>query len=191
MTIGEVKKLCDRINRIHEKIKQKGGGGAEWKAEVPGFGDQNYKITGVKSPKELEDDIAALAVWVWSMKDYLKKLAPSVGMQPQEVERFIDTDPHLPICADLANKDKHGELDRSRSGRFLGMGRLQYTIPQQALRAVTFRGNEVQIDVATADEVQIVVPVLDPRGAEVAEGLACLEKGIKAWDRLLHQFGVV
>lgn len=54
--------------------------------EVPGFGEHKFQISGVKSPEELEDDIAALAVWVWSMKDYLKKLAPSVGRLPNEVD---------------------------------------------------------------------------------------------------------
>jgi hypothetical protein len=54
--------------------------------EAPGFGEHKFQISGVKSPEELEDDIAALAVWVWSMKDYLKKLAPSVGRLPNEVD---------------------------------------------------------------------------------------------------------
>jgi hypothetical protein len=190
MTVEEVNELLERIRHIAVKTQMKVGQGTHWQAEVPGYGLQTYKITGMKSAHELEDDVANLCVWVWSMKDYLKRLAPLVGRGPSYVEHFINAEPNLLVCGDLANSVKHAGLDRSRSGRCLRMGRLRYTIPQSAVSALTFRQNEVQIDVANATAVEITVPVLDPAGNEAGEVLSFLRKGVAAWERLLHEFGV-
>ncbi len=191
MTIGDVKELFDRVGRIIGRIRDKAGQGAEWKVESPDYGTQTYKITGVKSYQELEDDFANLSVWVWSIKDYLKKLASSLGKDPNDVERFVDADMDLKICSDPANTAKHAKLNRkSRTGQYLRMGRLRYTVPLKATSGLTFSGNENNqiIDVSQPDAVEIIVPVLDQSGNEVGEAFTTFRNGVRAWERLLNTF---
>ena len=189
-TIQEVNDLFERIRRIQARVIVTDGPGAEWKAEVPGYGLQTYKITGMKSPLELEDDLATLSVWVWSLKDHLKAFLPSLGRDPREVERLVDSDPDLQVCADLANSAKHSTLIRSRTGRFLRAGRLRFTIPQSALGALTVRKDEVQVDVSSPQGVRIELPVVDPAGNTVGDAIEHLRRGVIAWERYAEQLGL-
>jgi hypothetical protein len=190
MTVGEIKRLYERLRRLQKRIGQKAGRSFEWEVEIPNSGNHKYRINGMKSPEEFEDDIAFLAVSIWSMKDYIKKIARSYGKSPRDVEQFVNSDSNLPICADLANTDKHGELTNSRTNNFLRMGRANFNVPKAAISRITLRKNEVEVDVSAPELVVVTVPILDQSATQVGEALACLQNSIAAWERLLRQFGV-
>lgn len=56
-------------------------------------------------------------VQTYHLKDALKRESASTGVTDGQVEGVISSDPALALMADLANLDKHGNLDRPpRSG---------------------------------------------------------------------------
>jgi hypothetical protein len=141
----------------------------------------------MKSPAEIEDDLSSLGLWVWSTKDHLKKLVQSRGGDPADVERYVDSSPDLRVCADIANTAKHAALNRSRTGRYLRAGRLQFEIPQAALASLTFLEKEVQIDVSKPELVSFRYPLLDDSGKVAGDAMKHLEGGVAAWEKYVEQ----
>lgn len=183
----EVQELIERIWRIVRRTEITAGRGEAWSAEVPGHAVHTYRLSGMKSPTEIEDDLSNLSVWVWSAKDYMKNLVRSRGGDPDDVERYVDADPDLQVCADIANSTKHAVLTRSRSGRYLRAGRPHFEIPQAAVRSLTVLAGEVQLDVSKPELVTFRYPLLDASGAEVGDAMKHLENGIAAWEKFLEQ----
>jgi hypothetical protein len=190
-TFKDVIDLFERVRRLDRRIVVTDGPGVEWTAEVPGFGTQTYRITGMKSPQELEDDVKTLAIWVWSLKDYIKELLISQGRDGKKIEAFVDLNPVLQVCADIANSEKHSVLRKPpRSGQKLRAGQLKFSIPQSAMSSITFFANEVQVDVSQPELVTIDVPVLDAEGNVIGDAIAYLRTGIFAWEMCARDLGV-
>jgi hypothetical protein len=64
-----------------------------------------------------QHELQSFFIQTYHLKDALKVAAPSLGLEQGEIEQAIDNDPQLALVADLANLDKHFELDRPpRSG---------------------------------------------------------------------------
>jgi hypothetical protein len=186
-TLREVADLIDRMHRLMARAEVTPGAGQTWTAEVPGHGMQTYKLTGMKSPAEIQDDLASLSLWVWSVKDHLKALVASRGGNPEDVEEFVNVTPDLQVCADIANTAKHGQLRTSRTGRFLRAGPLHFEIPQAALASLSLLMNEVQIDLAKPDLVTFRLPLLDASGSDVGDALFHLRAGVEAWESYVER----
>jgi hypothetical protein len=184
MKTSEIERLFERIQRISKEIEQKYGSGFQRNVLFPDGMSVTYKVTNLKAPEQLEDDVTNLCIWVWNLKDYLKTMAVSCGKTALLVETAVDSDPYLPICADLANKLKHGTLKKSRSGKFPAMGRLECTLPHTALNSLTFKEAEVEFDVATPESAEISIPVYDDTGKLLGDVLKILEQGIVSWEKL-------
>src|SRR5206468_3721764 len=118
----------------------------------------------------------------WSVKDHLKKLVQSRGGDPEDVERYVNSTPDLQICADIANTAKHGQLNRSRTGRNVRADRPTFEIPQAAVGALTFLKNEVRVDVSKPELVTFKYPLVDDSGREVGDALKHLVAGVAAWE---------
>jgi len=189
-TIQDVNDLFERIRRIGARLVVTAGPGSDWKADMPDFEIQTYKVTGMKSPEELEDDIATLSIWIWSLKDHLKAIMVSLGQDPLDIERFVNSDRDLQVCADIANSAKHLSLRTSRTGEFLKAGRLCFSLPMSSIGELVFRPNEVQIDVSRPDLVKIALPVVDHAGNTVGDAIAHLHAGVEAWERFTSQLGL-
>src|SRR5688572_13012885 len=129
MNVVDVKRLQERIHRIRGIALDRRGGGMQWSYTFPDGETHAYTVTGLKSPEAVADDIAHWCVWVWSMKDRMKEFAVSLGRQASLVETVVNGDRDLQICADLANREKHGNLKQSRTGVFPKLGLVKYTIP--------------------------------------------------------------
>jgi hypothetical protein len=186
-TLREVNDLVERMRRLIRRTEVTPGQGQVWSAEVPAYGIQTYRLTGMKSPAEIEDDLSSLGLWVWSMKDYLKKLVQSRGGDPEDVERYVDSTSDLRICADIANTAKHTQLSRSRTGRYLRAGRPTFAIPQAALGSLTFLENEVRVDVSKPELVTFAYPLVDDSGKEIGDAMKHLEAGLAAWEKYVEQ----
>ena len=148
---------------------------------------QAYRVTGIKSPAEIEDDLSSLGLCVWSTKDHLKKLVQSRGGDPADVERYIDAAPDLQVCADIANSAKHAQLSRSRTGRYLRAGRPHFEIPQAALGSLTLLKNEVRVDVSKPELVSFRYPLVGKSGKETGDAMKHLEGGVAAWEKYVEQ----
>lgn len=183
----EVNKLFDRVWRLASTLREKSGSGAEWKYTFPEGDTHTYKIRNIKSPEEIEDNIAHLFLWIWNAKDHLKILAREYGVDPQIVEKTVNDNEHLSLCGDIANRLKHGELSKSRSGAFPKLDRLKYTIPQKGIGSIVFRSYEVEVDVSNSESVVLSLAILAHNGDVVGDAFDTLSAGISAFEEVLQK----
>ena len=126
-------------------------------------------IRGLKSHAEAGDSAFNLIIWIWNAKDYLKRRARARRQRPQIVEDAVNADSALAVCADLANRLKHGELRSSRSGRYPTFGVVSFTGPQASIGSLTFRAFEVEVEISDPGLVEFSLPVIDNNGAELGD----------------------
>jgi hypothetical protein len=184
MTGPDVEKLFSRIARLKAAIAEKRGAGAEWDYSFPDGTMTTYRITKVKPPEVVADELEQVFVWAWTLKDYLKELAASAGRPAQSVENLVNSDSNLQLCADLANREKHARLKQSRSGKFAKLGKPRYTVPQEGIGALLVTPSPVVIDVSKPELVELRVPIENELGAVVGDALDVLDGVVGNWEQL-------
>ncbi len=190
MTLADLQELFERVARITRALEEKAGPGTSWSYTFPDGSTTTYEITNVKTPEDLQDQFANLAVWTWAIKDHFKGLAQSFGTTPQAIEEYVNQNPALPLCADLANLLKHGVLKTSRSGHWPVAVKASYTImhdPAAAanpIKSILFTAGGVKIDVSKPEQVEIKFKVKAKSGALLDDGLVLLSAGIASWEAL-------
>lgn len=118
MNFSDLENIFDRAKRIRSRLDIKDGTGTNWSHTFEDNETHEYEINGVKPPEDIQDDIESAFVWLWSLKDYVKKYSVKEGFSSGWVETKINSDHYLCICADIANSVKHGGLDKkSRSNK--------------------------------------------------------------------------
>lgn len=164
--------------------KQKAGSGTAWDYTFPDGETHRYVIRGLKSHAEAEDSAFNLIIWIWNAKDYLKQRAEAIGKDARIVEDAVNADLHLPICGDLANRLKHGELKHSRSGRYPRFGTVSFEAPQAAIGSLTFRPFEFEMQIANPSLVEFHLPVIDQTGEQIGDAFEYAGRGVAALERL-------
>ena len=109
------------------------------------------------------------------------------GLDPGRVEMFINVDSCLPVCGDLANRLKHGELTRSRCKKFPRLGAVSFVVPQSAIRTLTFGAFDVDVDIGNLDGVEIHIPLLDQNGNEIADVFDLVAAAINSLETLRNE----
>lgn len=179
--------LRARLLRLQQRLGVKEGIGSTWSAKTSDGATHKYILNGVKSFDELTDEIETMFVWIWSFKDHLKAHARKLGKSDRWVEAEASADSALSVCADIANRLKHGELRDSRSMKSPRLGALTYSVPQEAMGKLTFRAFEVELDVSKAELVSFEMPVIDKQGRAIGDAFKFLERGTAQWEQLLQR----
>jgi hypothetical protein len=193
MTLANLQELFARVARIIGALEEKAGPGTSWDYTFPDGSTTTYEISNVKTPEELQDQFASLAVWTWAIKDYLKALAPNLGTTPQAIEDYASQDRALPLCADLANLLKHGALKSSRSGHWPAAVKPSYVVkhdPKAAatpIKSILFTPGGVKLDVADPAFVEIRFEVKSTCGAFLGDGLELVSAAIASWEALYER----
>ena len=190
MDLSELEKLLGRADRIRKKICIKDGEGAKWSYTFDNGETHFYSIKGIKPPEEIEDEITTMFLWLWSLKDYVKKYVINKGKSKSWVESKVNADPYLCICADIANSLKHGGLDpkfNTRSNKNPTLGKINYQIPQKAMGSITFGAFDVGLKVDKPSLVILEMPVLDKNGRVLGDAFKYLDYGLKAWEDIVSE----
>jgi hypothetical protein len=182
MNISELKEVFDRLQRFSKRLDCKRGSGFQWEYCFPDGFTTTYIIKNIKHPSEIEDDIFNLFIWWWNLKDYLKELSVAKGGLRNEIEKIVNSENDLKICADLANKLKHGKLRESRSGIFPSFGELEFSLDSKTISSLTFTDKDVIFDIAQPDNVEVSIPVRDRNGKVITDGLKILNNAIQTFD---------
>jgi hypothetical protein len=187
MRVDEIDALFRRMDRLSASLQVKNGAGSEWDATDADGQTHSYRIRNVRPIDEIEDDIANLFLWVWNLKDYLKELSSKRGKNAQWIEQLVNQDPHLPICADIANRLKHGVLKTSRSDRFPQLQRAGYNVSVEAIGSITIGILQVEVDIADPNFIDIVMGVEDRNGELIGDAFAYLRGAIDTWESAFEQ----
>ncbi len=187
MHLEDIDNLLQRMTRLSRALEVKAGEGTEWKYTFPDGETHTYRFKNLRPPEQIEDDAFHLILWIWSSKDYMRELAVESGRSAQYVEDVAKKDPHLPMCADLANLLKHGKLTSSRTGRFPRFRRCHFEVPGKAVRELTIGPFTVELDVSKPELVEISIPVEDRNGRLMGDALEYARKGIARWEQLYRE----
>jgi hypothetical protein len=177
-----IERLRDRVKYFAERAREKTGPGFKYSAMLPDGEVQHYEITNLRDLYSLEHDVSTWCVWVWSLKDYVRNEAQRAGKPGDWWKAKVKNSQALQVCADLANREKHEELNREWTNLQLQLGSPKFTIPQKALGSLTFTADTAIIDTADPELVEFEVPVLDGFGNRVGDALQILHEAVDAWD---------
>jgi hypothetical protein len=187
MKLKDVNELFARVGRMASTLKEKSGSGAKWDFTFPEGDTHTYKISNVKSPETIEDNVYNLFIWIWNAKDYLKSLAKEQGIDPNTIENEINNNMNLALCGDIANRLKHGDLSRSRSNTFPKLDRVKYNIPQNAIGSITFRYHEVETNVSDPNLVNLSLSIISNDGYIIGDAFETLSKGISGIEDIFKK----
>lgn len=190
MDFSELEKLLERSDRFRRKLQIKDGQGTKWSYTFENGETHFYSIEGIKPPEDIEDEVATIFIWLWSLKDYVKKYVMNKGKSKNWVESRVNADPYLCICADLANSLKHGGLDskfKPRSNKNPKLGKLKYQIPQKAMGSLTVGAFDVGLDVSNPSLVVLEMPVTGNNNRVLGDALKYLDYSLKAWEGIVNE----
>ena len=133
--------------------------------------------------------------FLWGLKDYVKERLRSKKQSVKWVETEIDNDLYLAICADVANKIKHGDYDKdrrakTRSGSFPTLGILKCTIPTEVLSLVFFKST---IDVVPKNIERIIfsMPILNCDDQYIGDAFEYINYACTAWEKIIEKAEVI
>jgi hypothetical protein len=102
------------------------------------FASINQGIIHTCSSDCYQDEVYAFFLNCYHLKDWIKNDA-NAGAAANDVERFVDTNDDLKLCADICNGLKHLRLTSPRSGRDPRFGKRKFD--------VTIGGHETTISI--------------------------------------------
>lgn len=191
MNLDDLQKILARIKRIRARVEVQSGDGAEWSVKFSDGEIHEYAINGIKPFEEFEDDIENIFVWLWSLKDYVKQYAINKGRSGNWVEQKVNADENLCICADIANRSKHGQLNRSRSQKHPKLGSLSYELPHGSFNKITVYAHRVETDVSKPDEAILKMDVLDDEGNVLSDAFELLNYCLQSWEGIIVELDSV
>ncbi len=182
MTPADLDAVRARIERAFRTAVSAEGRGYEQAYQATGTDFTTiFRAIGVKAPAQLEDELLNLFIWIWSLKDYLKAAFVAQGIPADLVEDEANGCRALMYVADIANRAKHGELRKSRSGEFAELVDVGHVVPQEAIERIVVAGPEVTIHVKNPEKVVLRATVRTGSGA-AADALAILNEAMNCWE---------
>jgi hypothetical protein len=118
MEIGEIKSLLQQIQGLLRTLHPKDQKSYLYENYDDGT-TVTWRFKNFASPQTVEGNVKSAAIWLWSLKDYLKSRITATGGRAQDVEDYVNRKKYLCVLADVANTAKHGRLRSSRTGRFI------------------------------------------------------------------------
>jgi len=188
MNLEDFKKIFERAKRIRGRLEIKDGVGTNWSYTFENNESHEYVINGVKPPEEIQDDIESIFVWLWSLKDYVKKYSMKKGRPQNWLEEKINSDLSLCLCADIANSLKHGGLDRkTRTGKKPKLGPVTYSFGKDAMESLVFYAFKVETNIKNPEKVNLKMDVFDESGLIIGDAFGLIDYGINAWEAIMYE----
>jgi hypothetical protein len=186
MDLGDIKSLLQRIQAMLQSIHPKDQKSYLYENYDDGF-TVTWRFVNAISPQQIRHEVETAAIWLWSLKDYLKKRLAKTGGNPNDVETYVNSCRYLPVLADIANGAKHAELNKSRSGRFPKLGECSMAIRTGTrVEAVKDGDANIQVTLDDPDGVIYKISIVDQNGKYVGDGLVLLRKALAEWRRFIR-----
>ncbi len=200
MNLVELNKVIERIKRISRSISNQEGEGAVWAIKQSDGSETRFGIDKVKSHLEIEDNVTNAYLWFWNIKDYFKEFLITKGKPKSFIEDMVNKDFRLKVCADIANRLKHGELKESRSKRYPKLGRLSYTIEVTNINEFRITTNSPRLGDLQAQVfsfnltpedpqiVQVTIPILDMDGVVLGDAIEYINYAVSKWEFIYSNY---
>jgi hypothetical protein len=187
MNLSDIKELLQRIQKLMQSTHPKDQKSYLYENYDDGF-TVTWRFANARSPQQVLIDVQTAAVWLWSLKDYLKERLVATGDNPNDVESHVNGCRYLPVLADVANGAKHAKLTRSRSGRFARLGACSMAV-RTAIRLEAVQDGDADVQVTLGDPkcVSYKLRIVDQKGRYVGDGLVLLREALAEWRRFIRK----
>ena len=149
---------------------------------------------GDRSPDEVEDNIDWIVYNVWHLADHIRRTLKQIGKNPKLVDDTIENCRALKICADLAERDKHGP--ERKGGHWTGES-LRYGHTQPSLKltdgVVTMESNpngSISPTVSKDNPVVYSREIVNAAGDAVGDAVEIADDAMTCWESLLTREGI-
>jgi hypothetical protein len=182
MHSSQLEEIRERIERAFNVIEHNSCTGFNQTHILEDGALHHYRIYGIKSPEQLNDELLTLFVWLWSMKDYLKQSCKAKGIDPQRIEDIANNNVALQLVSDIANSAKHGELEKSRSGKSARLTDVGFELPQTAISSLCFEADTVTVNVHAPSEARFKARIAGKSGEDIGDAFEILQLAMLAWE---------
>jgi hypothetical protein len=179
--IKSLEEIWQRIQRALNTIETKSGLSFN-QAYVVNDISTSLKVTGIKSPEQLEDELLNIFIWLWSIKDYLKAAYKKLGLNSQVIEKLVDSKFNLQLISDIANRSKHGDLEKSRSKRYAVLTNVCIDVPSKAVSKITVEANTISLNINSAQETKFRARIEDMHGRDICDAFEVVSSGLEIWE---------
>ncbi|MBD2005215.1 MULTISPECIES: hypothetical protein [Cyanophyceae] len=187
MQLSEIKTLIQRIESLLESLQQRKSDTTYFYENYDDGSSVTWRFANAPSPQKILDEVQTTAVWLWSLKDYLKERLKAINKNSNEVESYVNSCHHLPILADIANRAKHGNLIKSRSGKFAEIEECIMSMNSCILKAVNDQDANVDLLIDNPESISYEIPIHDQNGNYLCDALILLEKSFDEWKDFIKQ----
>lgn len=118
-----ITECANASNVVLETLTPGGDTARDWnsrwqsiQAELKSLSESSMETMSRDAIFAWRDRLCNWYVLAYHLKDALKHAASTLGINRQAIETAITSDPRMALLADLANHEKHSQLDRPRSG---------------------------------------------------------------------------
>lgn len=172
----------------HIDIKYKVDG-KHWQTTVS-FG------AGEENKAEICNQIFIIISHIAKLKDHLKNLYASNGGDIKLIESEIESSEYLKLAIDLDNKEKHGKLEKSRSGRYPYLDDIDRALSVRA-------GGETQSSSFSIDPftgqfetkgnivITITAEVKASDGIRVCSLDELINKSMEKWEEIIKKYNLI
>lgn len=191
------RELLRRLARVHAALKDARGLRPE---NLPGRPIKTVGQIGVeqdwsggRSQDQLMNDALSVINSIMGLRDRAVTFLRANGRDPTIVEDFVDGDKNVAIVHDLANKDKHGKLDRPRSASSPEIRSLTRALQLRAepgsVASFTMKMTG-EVTIVGHGDVGLVGEIVDESGVKLGAFEQVIESAISSWEEFLARIGI-
>ena len=207
MTEAEIR---ERLNRMYAAFDDRSQFKPEdFEPEVHGIGDQfnvSADFRGGRSADQLKIDAASVINEIMGIRDRARSWLKNTGRDPRKVDNFVKSELAVALVHDLANTDKHGQLDgppfsgcKPKLKKVNRATILKYD-PLTGTYATEGKFITAGFNIQTGEligtgassnvEVVLVSDIVDEAGNKVGELHKVLPDSIHKWEQFLSSEGL-
>lgn len=196
----DIDNIKNRMERVYLSISQcfdeNIGKHINIKHKVDGKHWQTTVSFGEKNKAEIYNQIFIIVSHIAKLKDHLKNLYASKGGDVKLIENEIESSEYLKLVIDLDNKEKHGELKKSRSGKYPYLDEIYRALSVRAGRQV--QSGSFSIDPFTGQfetkgdiVITITAEVKANDGTRICSLDELINKSMGKWEEIISKYNVI
>ena len=139
----------------------------------------------------ITDEMLELAKAVWHLRDHLHRFAKAAGRRV-DVRAHAEKSSEMLICADLANKKKHGASEnRSKLNPELGLVRFDTSRNGAVELFSDGATNEKELIVSNTTPIPFVVELKLDGKASISDAVEVIIRAVQHWMPLINDLGIL
>jgi hypothetical protein len=146
----------------------------------------------IRLPDEkIQDEVLQLAQSVWHIKDRLKQWVELKNLS-LDIEKLAESSVPLQVCADLANRKKHGRFE-NRSGLYPWLDKVSFDTSKNGLVELFYDGSSKEKELLVTNPVPIAytVDILVGDGKKsLGNAVDYIGQAFNFWLPIIRQIGI-